>query len=743
MTKIKLIVKSLLPVAVALLTLGSCAKTSDVDNLKTQVTTLENDLKAAIQTTEGELARLNQAVAAAATQTEVNAIKESIKTIEEKLKALNDLSAQVEELKGKAGDNASAIASIQQKLDKIVGRVSITVSAPGFAEKELVNIKFAKWNPDENDAFKTIVKTFPEVQYNEKGKSVYQKGYANVIVNPGEVDFTQYNYCFVDVEGNSVEFLYGPAEKGFSTKSAAGFWKLGVNLCVGSEKKFIEEKGPFSLEVNPGEEVTAHTEFKYYVQAKDCSDADVKVSAQNANDSAIAFYAPSINVFEPASEILGLGAIATVENVYESYYVVALAEDDSTKSVAEKYDITCEGDCIKVGKDVEKATVGININVTALGMNGSAVTKTINVTIGKPIAGKMKDLDFAYDFAIDPLDFRWKIADMELTDVQLEYLAGCDWTCLFGNPNFHCPQQAVKFYDGDDKEVSSPEDAVYFGFTAVPEIGPFVTGHRNEINLYVTDPEGAVVYADLAYAIIRTKAARTWVFLDADYSVWDIKFFNQGMFALSYDKWVFQGSTDQVEEFSEPGVFFDKDMEVTTEKEKIAYVGASIDAGVSGEYPVNIYTTYSDKVKGEVVNAYFSSSVVMVDSIAAPDFKAVDTVGTMAFYWTKEQAAELFGKCIDSEFWYYRLALPEDAFVEEQFGTLLLFDEKFEKTTDRKVAAYVGFMIGGDLLASGNYSCVIYAQSKFVVDKAFGVRFYLGVDGGPTIEPIIPPRPQR
>ena len=755
MTKIKLIVKSLLPVAVALLTLGSCAKTSDVDNLKTQVTTLENDLKAAIQTTEGELARLNQAVAAAATQTEVNAIKESIKAIEEKLKALNELSAQLEEVKASTGDNTNAIASIQKALDYINDNVSISLTAPGFEPKEIVIVNFAEWNPSDDAAFKAISEAFPELKNKEKGSVTIIPGYANVIVNPGNVDFTRYRCNLVDKFGEPVNGLvYNMPERGFDTKGTAGFWKVGVSVLVPNLEKFTEQQGPFSLQAQkmpivgaPEEyyqynvDFVANTDFRYYVQAVDCSDTDVEIVAQNATDSAVVFYARSISVIEPVSPVFGIGAIATVKNGYKNYLTVALAEDDDTQDVAEKYDISCVDGCIKIGKEVGRNAVNFNIDVTAVGLNGKAVTKKINVTVGRPIAGKMKDLDLEAGVE-DSINFRWKVADMELTADQKEYLAECVWTCSLENGHFAISSEDVKFYDKDDNEVAGLEDAVSFGFTAT-EACQFITGHRNVIVLNVTDKDDRVVYTDLAYATVYTKVAKTWASLEDDYSVWDIELFNQGMFALQHENWVFAGSTDVVEKYMVSGVFFDKDIEVTTEEEKIAYVGAPIDAGVSGEYPVIIAAPYEGYEEDDTRIAYFSSSIVMVDSIAAPDFRAVDTVGTLAFYWTKEQAAELFGKCIDSEHWYYDMTFPEGAISEGMGGTLLLFDEDFEETTDRKEAVYVGFKVSGDFLVSGNYSCVIYAQSKFVVDKAYGVKFYLGVDGGPTIEPIIPPRPRR
>ena len=739
--------------AVALLTLGSCAKTQDVDNLKTQVSTIEQNLNDAIKSTEGQLAQLNQAVTAAATQAEADAIKESIKAVEERLKALSELSTQLEEVKASTGDNTNAIESIQKALDYINGNVAISIMAPGFDPTEVVVLAYAEWNPSDDDAFRTISEAFPVLKNKEKGSITSLSGYANVIVNPGNVDFNRYRCSLVDKFGESAEgLIYSMPEKGFDTKGNAGFWKVGVSALGPNLEKFTELQGPFSLQAQkmpmvgaPQEyyeyniDFVANTDFRYYVQAIDCADIDVEVVAQNNTDSAVAFYAKSISVTEPVSPELGIGAIATVRNGYEDYFTVALADDDDTQDMAEKYDISCEDGYIKIGKDVGKDTVNFNINVTAVGLNGKAVTKKINVTIGRPIAGKMRDLDLAYNFATESLDLRWKIADMELTADQKKELADCAWTYSLENDHHSVSSDAIKFYDGDDNEVKGLEDAVSFGFTAT-DAGQIITGHKNRVVLNVTNKDGVVVYTDLAYAIVRTKIAKSWTSLVADYSVWDINLFNQGMFALQYKNWVFQGSTDEV---SVPGVFFDKDMEVTTEEEKIAYVGAPIDAGASGEYTVNIYARYEDDEEGDNHIAYFSSSVVMVDSIATPDFKAVDTVGTMAFYWTKEQAAELFGKCIDSEHWYYDMTFPEDAILGAQSGTLLLFDEKFEETTDRKVAAYVGFIIGGDLLVSGNYSCVIYAQSKFVVDKAFGVKFYLGVDGGPTIEPIIPPRPQR
>lgn len=148
-----------------------------------------------------QLAQLNQAVAAAATQTEVNAIKESINAVEEKLKALNELSEQLEEVKTSTGDNTNAIASIQKALDYINGNVAISITAPGFEPTEIVVLPYAEWNPSDDAAFRTIAEAFPVLKNREKGSITSISGYANVIVNPGNVDFNRYRCSLVDKFG--------------------------------------------------------------------------------------------------------------------------------------------------------------------------------------------------------------------------------------------------------------------------------------------------------------------------------------------------------------------------------------------------------------------------------------------------------------------------------------------------------------------------------------------------------------
>lgn len=731
MQKIKFLFRAILPMAVALLTLGSCAKTQDVDNLKTQVSTIEQNLSDAIKSTEGQLAQLNQAVAAAATQTEVNAIKESIKAVEERLKALSELSTQLEEVKASTGDNTNAIASIQKALEYINGNVAISIMAPGFEPTEIVVLPYAEWNPSDDAAFRTIAEAFPVLKDREKGSITSLSGYANVIVNPGNVDFNRYRCSLVDKFGESAEgLMYSMPEKGFDTKGNAGFWKVGVRALSPNLEKFTELQGPFSLQAQkmptvgaPQEyyeyniDFVANTDFRYYVQAVDCSDIDVEVVAQNDTDSAVAFYANSICVTEPVSPELGIGAIATVRNGYEDYFTVALADDDDTQDMAEKYDISCEDGYIRIGKNVDRDTVNFNINVTAVGLNGKAVTKKINVSIGAPLARKMKDLELSYEPSdVAPVEFRWKISDMGLSNEALSYLLDCKWKYSIEHEQFNLVDN-VKFYSETGAEVSK-SDAVYFGFDVD---GILVATRKCSVYLTIYDLDAAV-YADMAYSTIYGKVEKSWMYKDALYALWDIKAFYSDFWPLEYKKWNFSYKTDVSEAGMVLGIFLDTTKAPTSVAEGIAYVGASIDAEKTGEYPVTIYAKDEN---GSTV--YYKSSVVVYGRLSTVRAET-DTVGDVTFYWTKEDVADLFGNCLNSEHWYFDVKMPESSFIGSYAGDLRLLDSGLKGTEDRTKAEYVYITIVKDMLAKGPYEFTLYSKNKSVIDWANKVSVFVNFD---------------
>lgn len=731
--------RCLLLATVTVVAVDSCAKKEEVADLQTQINTLNENLQSAIQATQDELVRLEEALSQAATEAEVNAIRNEIDAINSKLRDLENIKAELQSLWSGVNYNSSRITELQNKLDEIMGKINIVVSAPGFDSKELVEIKYATWNADEqSEAFIALKKAFPELENYTKGEVNSIEGYANVIVNPASADATKYSFGFMDKFGKDIEDLYYTvASRGFNTRSANGFWKVGVNAFKGREKLFATEQGPFSLSViaKDREDACYNTEFAYYVKATDCSNKNVEIVAQNAaQESAIALYAKSINVFEPVSEYLGLGPVVSISNGFKEYYTISLSNDAATKKAAEQYGITFEGNCIKVGTNPEKKTVKFRIDVTALGLNGSAASKTITIEMGNPVAGKMEDLSVVYDYLEYPIQVRWAINDMELSRSDLKALFACNWKYDLTSPAFDMTNADICFYDETGNEIknASAEEllskAVEYGFDIKSSL---FAPYKADIALTIKNSDGEPVYADIAHVTVYGKIAGTEAFVDADYATWPVADFKPVTeWCDGFEGWKFKG--DAVGGTSD-AKFFDKDMKLTSTAKDIAFVGVAFTAKKSGNYSADLIA--KDKDANEV---FFRTNVWLTDSLAVPAVYNDTTSSVAQLYWTKEQLSELYSECLNAEHWYFDVVYPEDEDGESfsMGGTVSLVDKDFKTAESRSAAKYVTAPIVKYSMTTGTYKIKVYAQDGIVRKNTYTVYAVITVsaDGKITIK---------
>lgn len=173
-------------------------------------------------------------------------------------------------------------------------------------------------------------------------------------------------------------------------------------------------------------------------------------------------------------------AMFTLANQYDGYFIL-----EATNAVqVEKYGLSIEGSKLTIAKmPSSDLSISVTLKLTALGLNGSAVSKEATFTISQGVEATGELADKSVTLAAKPEDaaLRWNIADLGLSAVQLDnFLNGDGANVKLTATRYDADTEtkkvaynaAVTFYNAKGKETTYTSadskwnngDAVTFGF---------------------------------------------------------------------------------------------------------------------------------------------------------------------------------------------------------------------------------------------------------------------------------------
>ena len=356
-----------------------------------------------------------------------------------------------------------------------------------------VNVKFetakwTEWNATKDES-KALLKAFPGIADIKKNETVKQGGNLPLIVTPATVELTDnFSYSLLDVKGKVADIIVSTPSKGLpegttfvdgamQTRVAGAndcLWTLKVEPAFDAVKKTYAEVEDASLLVENAKGTVVRTAFAYQVYSDDIN-SDVTITPASP---ASAKYAETIDVFEKPSDTEE--AMFTLANQYDGYFIL-----EATNAVqVEKYGLSIEGSKLTIAKmPSSDLSISVTLKLTALGLNGSAVSKEATFTISQGVEATGELADKSVTLAAKPEDaaLRWNIADLGLSAVQLDnFLNGDGANVKLTATRYDADTEtkkvaynaAVTFYNAKGKETTYTSadskwnngDAVTFGF---------------------------------------------------------------------------------------------------------------------------------------------------------------------------------------------------------------------------------------------------------------------------------------
>ena len=348
--------------------------------------------------------------------------------------------------------------------------------------------KWTEWNATKDES-KALLKAFPGIADIKKNETVKQGGNLPLIVTPATVELTDnFSYSLLDVKGKVADIIVSTPSKGLpegttfvdgamQTRVAGAndcLWTLKVEPAFDAVKKTYAEVEDASLLVENAKGTVVRTAFAYQVYSDDIN-SDVTITPASP---ASAKYAETIDVFEKPSDTEE--AMFTLANQYDGYFIL-----EATNAVqVEKYGLSIEGSKLTIAKmPSSDLSISVTLKLTALGLNGSAVSKEATFTISQGVEATGELADKSVTLAAKPEDaaLRWNIADLGLSAVQLDnFLNGDGANVKLTATRYDADTEtkkvaynaAVTFYNAKGKETTYTSadskwnngDAVTFGF---------------------------------------------------------------------------------------------------------------------------------------------------------------------------------------------------------------------------------------------------------------------------------------
>lgn len=341
---------------------------------------------------------------------------------------------------------------------------SFVVEAP--AAMVTVNYDYAKWKPAvTNKDYKALLAVFPEIGDIEENSLVKQGGNLPVLVTPASVNLAEgFTFSLQDVKGKTIDIKVSDPTKGLpasanmsgsnmTTRSAEAsdcFWTLQTEPSIDDKKQFVVTSSTSSLVVENAKGTVVKTAFAYQVKSNPLTSKSVEINpftdeGNNSITTAQASYAPEIDLFA-YDETLKAYPIY-LKYAYQGYFII----EPSNAYEKEKYGLSVEGQTLKVANMPSDVTsIKVHLNVVALGLNGSATHKEVELQIGQEVAatGSLKDQTVALTGKDQTV--KWNIADLGLSAVELDKVLTAGLKMSVSREYFDDNDNEIKAYTYND-----------------------------------------------------------------------------------------------------------------------------------------------------------------------------------------------------------------------------------------------------------------------------------------------------
>ena len=286
------------------------------------------------------------------------------------------------------------------------------------------SIEFAEWTASDNDAFKAIVKAFPEIGKIKNDSLVKQGGELPVLVTPSSIDLTKgFKFGLQTLDGIVEDITLSNPTKGLSdgwriehdymmTRSASAddcYWTLSVNPSINEDGGYATAKNAALIVENANGKVVK-TPYSYNILARNYTRYDVEVSQDLTT-------VKDVTTIDVLAKNEDGKSIVSVANDYKGYYIL-----EATNAVqVDKYDLSIEGTKLTIGNmPANETSITLNLKFTALGLNGSADSEPITLTVYQSVPSTGDKLaDQAITLA-ETNKLRWDVEKLGFTAVQMD-----------------------------------------------------------------------------------------------------------------------------------------------------------------------------------------------------------------------------------------------------------------------------------------------------------------------------------
>ena len=276
-----------------------------------------------------------------------------------------------------------------------------TVDAPAAVVK--VAVETAEWDPTTtNKDYQALLKAFPEIGKIEKDSLLKQGAELPVLVSPASIDLTDgFTFSLQTLKDGVVEdiTLSNPTKGisgewdvdywGVMSRSAGEedcLWTLQVNQGMDEDGRYAETNSATALVVENANGKVVKTPFAYTISNTLVRNGIVIYQGDNPE------LAAEIDLLAPVSNEPTATAPIYFENEYEGKYIIELAN----QLQVEKYGLSIvDGHKLVIANPGNDTTIPVTVKVTALGLNGSATSRTITINVAQTIAstGQLSEKD--------------------------------------------------------------------------------------------------------------------------------------------------------------------------------------------------------------------------------------------------------------------------------------------------------------------------------------------------------------
>ena len=373
-----------------------------------------------------------------------------------------------------------------------------TFTIEALTETVTVISKTAEWAPKSSSpVYLSLVEKFPEIKDIPEGQLVKQQSLLPVMVTPSEVTLTEgMKFALYNVEGEVVANLSNPVKglpdnlnwdneelvSGTRGTSDDCFWTLEMTPVL-EDGVFVGNGNPnekYSLAIVKSNGSVNKTPFSYKINHNNngsgVNDVDIQTNP---------------NVFNVKTSEDGIATIDLMKDVFtltdgfDKYYFCELEEVD--KATAEEYGISLENNILTVKFPAGKEYINIlsdkiKIRCTALGLNGSAKSTSINGIYIDRTVQSTGDIQFSDKLNVElssdktstgvyANNIRWNVEELGFSALELQnfitvgYVPRIELYQQYNNEWNLQRNYIVKFYKADGSETTDYNEAVTYGIT--------------------------------------------------------------------------------------------------------------------------------------------------------------------------------------------------------------------------------------------------------------------------------------